>query len=155
MAVTLLPVRGTCPKCKHVLNETAPKGRFTWRGECPQDGCDGRVVCRRLDSPAGTKKAPQAAPEPAPKPRRKVVKVDAYVEPEKPAGRPPVTGPVGDQPGGGDPAAVRQSGGQLPGSGSGDPAPVVERVAQPKPEPRRRARPRGRSAAAYGDLFGW
>jgi hypothetical protein len=46
--VTRLLVSGTCPRCGQLTTTTAPKGRITWRGECPAEGCSGRVIARRI-----------------------------------------------------------------------------------------------------------
>src|SRR5436190_2013505 len=45
-----MQVRGTCPKCAHVVTTEAPKDRVTWRGDCPVKECPGKVIARRFES---------------------------------------------------------------------------------------------------------
>src|SRR5688572_8404451 len=88
-----LRVRGACPKCRRVVNTVAPKGRATWRGECPEEGCDGRINARRIKpaAAAATSSAEPAgdqAPAPAPAGRRRrrpITKVDAYDRTSRPS----------------------------------------------------------------------
>lgn len=91
-----LRVRGTCPKCRRVVNHYAPKGRSTWRGPCPSQGCEGTVFARRIPDAEAAKAAAEgketvagdttadAAGDPpnddasAQKTRKKIVKVPSY-----------------------------------------------------------------------------
>jgi hypothetical protein len=40
-------VRGECP-AGHVTETVAPRGRVTWHGECSADGCDEKVLAKRI-----------------------------------------------------------------------------------------------------------
>jgi hypothetical protein len=143
--VDALRVRGVCPKCRHVVDTTAPKGRATWRGSCPAQGCPGQIVARRVkdtappaktDPPADT--TPPAQP-PGARRRRKVVKVDGY---SRTVPEPPRRPADVQQPPGGSGAAD--------GAGAGKP--------EPEPGPAKPARTGrtevgtrpGHAAAAYG-----
>lgn len=97
-----LKVRGTCGKCGHVVTTTAAKGRATWRGPCPAEGCDGKVYASRIKEPEKTKPGAGAPADTTPPPaagrprRTKVVRVRGYTRSTdagpKPAGsdvRPP------------------------------------------------------------------
>ena len=44
-----LTVRGSCIR-GHLLITDAPKGRLTWRGPCPAEGCGEYVIARRIKS---------------------------------------------------------------------------------------------------------
>lgn len=89
-----LKVRGECPVCRHAVETEAPKGRATWRGDCPVEGCKGRIVATRIKAPATSPASkPAAGGQPGPdagKPvatpaktttarrGRRVVKVEGY-----------------------------------------------------------------------------
>ncbi len=99
---TALQVRGVCPKCRHVVNTTAPPRRATWRGPCPVNGCEGRVIAKAVrdltPSPkAGDDQADDDTSSSAPPARRrKAVRIDGYAQPQR---RKPEGGDAADVPG--------------------------------------------------------
>jgi hypothetical protein len=138
-----IAVRGRC-KCGQVVETHAPKGRASWRGNCPRKGCEEVVTARRV---RGAAQPPPADPPAAPARRASTIpKVGGYERatprrgpaavgnPDEPAARPGPTGDGGTEPSGGD---------------NGPPA-------AGKP-PVRAAEPEARSGRAqpYADLFGW
>jgi hypothetical protein len=71
-----LKVRAVCPAGHETLT-TAPKGRVTWRGPCHTEGCEHRIVARKvLEAPGEPAKT--AEPSDPPKPAKKIRKVAAY-----------------------------------------------------------------------------
>ena len=154
MAVPLA-VRGVCPKCRHVVNTHADKGRATWRGPCPVKDCKGVVVARRVKDPADVTPEPAQSPqEPAPagKTRRRPVRADGYVsapeaapEAELPVSRPGVRAPA------------QRTAGQPPTDGGGTDPTAGRDTARPDPgveqRPARADHPEHRShATPYGHL---
>lgn len=97
---TALQVRGVCPKCRHVVNTTAPPRRATWRGPCPVQGCEGRVIAkavRDLTPPKADDQADDDTSSSAPPARRrKAVRIDGYAQPQR---RKPEGGDAPDVPG--------------------------------------------------------
>jgi len=91
-------VRGTCRGCGFVVETEAPKGRVTWRGPCPADGCHHRVVAHRVapveDQPAADVKPPATG-------KRRARRVTSYGSgPSRGVGRgargpDPANGPAG------------------------------------------------------------
>jgi hypothetical protein len=46
-------VRGECPRCGEVVETDAPRdsrgrSKVTWRGPCPAEGCEGRIIANRI-----------------------------------------------------------------------------------------------------------
>lgn len=162
-----LKVRGLC-KCGKVINQTAPKGRTTWRGPCPS--CGAQVIARRMrtETPAAAPAEPEAsqtrpARGRAPQP---IVKVDGYDRQQQAQPDARVRGAAGDD---GSPIGP---GGQLvdnehesdvPAAGDGaagghagpEPLPAVgpartRRPAKAVPRPRK-PHPYGHVIGAFGD----
>ena len=145
-----LKVRGKCPKCGRTVNRTAPKGRLTWKGDCPATGCLGVITARRVKDAQATATADEhGTPPPAPGKAapRKVVKVSGYER------------TVSDEPAAGVPAAAGAAGGPDPAGRGGDGSPTRSGAPEhggggpAKPKPVARAEPKKRHP--YGDLFGW
>jgi hypothetical protein len=112
-----LRVAGKCSKCGHEVKTTAPAGKSTWRGPCPQDASHGTVIARRVrvDAPA----APEPPPEPTEPPRghqrRRPLRAAGYTQRREPEPVPradpadsntadPVAPPGPGEPGGPPPA---------------------------------------------------
>ena len=143
-----LRVQGVCPKCRRKLNRFAPPGRATVRVTCPRQGCDGTIMCRRVDDATAVEPEPKPEPpEPGAKPARKstVERVRGYHRPEpKPgAGKPrvpaEVRGPGEPEPRRGEPERGEPE--RQPGDGH-------RPVRAPEPET-------GRRRSAYPHLFPW
>ncbi len=113
--VVLLSVSGDCPKCGRKVTRKAPANRVTWRGECPNPRCDGKVIARapKAETPAET---------PAEKtlPKKKGIPRVGYSEDEKLTSRrrPPVVPPADP----GDGTATADNGDIKPGE-SGESSP--------------------------------
>ena len=152
-----LQVRGVCPKCRHVVDTTAPKGRATWRGPCPVKDCPGVVVARRVKAPPEPDQRPeQQEPagdtKPPTRPRRKVVKVSEYATGAAGAHRAEPRGGADVQPApepSPRPDPARGGGGEpgKPELEPGGPEPKRER-------PARADRPE-RTSHPYSHVLGW
>ncbi len=61
-------VRGECPRCGEVVETDAGfdgrgRAKVTWRGPCPADGCEGRIIAKRV--PGQTDPGPTEDTSPA------------------------------------------------------------------------------------------
>ncbi len=118
----LLKVTGQCPKCTRRVTREAPRGRVTWRGDCPNSACDGTIIARKeqAEAPPPSETPSEAPPETStntepPKPKKGVPRVaygnqspDGTSETGGGGGAAPVRKrrgqPAGDQPAGQPPA---------------------------------------------------
>ena len=100
-----IKVRGACRTCGKTHETETTGNRVTWRGPCPQKGCDGTVYARRIPASTTGEKTAESRTEPdestnAPvvrAPRRKVIKVDEYGDPKrKKSERNPESGSTAD-----------------------------------------------------------
>lgn len=101
-----IKVRAVCP-AGHETVTTAPRNRVTWRGQCHTEGCEHRIVARKVLDPPGT--APATEPSDPPKPKKKIRKVAAYRGSDGPASSTEPAAP-GFEPGP-DPAGTGGNGG--------------------------------------------
>jgi len=132
-------VHAVCPDCGTVIDTTAPKGRVTWRGKCPGESCNRRIVAHRVrpgNEPAKPPKTDDDKP-PARRRARRGTYDDGTSSVERPARRRPPARRDGDpagQPAGGDPAAELEPASD-PDAGEKPPAkPRAERAERPEPD---------------------
>jgi len=152
-------VRGSCPKCGHVVDTEAPRDRVTWRGPCPRKHagkkCDGRIVARRVagaDEPTDSD-VEQHADVPKEPRKSRVVKVsNGPVRTDDRGTTPPVrpaTDPGSGASGGGNGRPDRDDAGKP----AGDVKPPAD--AAPGRRPAAATHPESGPRGPYSHLFGW